>query len=107
MPEKGRGGGGEWGGTTEAEFRRETTQQSVLSSLAGGEGWRGDKLYCDMWAVPPAATYCTACPGKELRSCVLLAIPAAAAASILLNVHKKLKSPKSYSVGRGQSFMYR
>jgi hypothetical protein len=35
----------------------------------------------------PAITYCTACPGKGLLSCELLAILAAAAAGVLLNVH--------------------
>jgi hypothetical protein len=38
---KGCMGGGEWSGTIEAEVRRATTQQSVLFSLAGGEGLEG------------------------------------------------------------------
>jgi hypothetical protein len=33
-------------------------------------------------------SYCTACPGKELLSCELLAMPAAAADCMLQNVHK-------------------
>ncbi len=38
--------------------------------------------------VQPAMPYCTACLGKGLLSCELLAISAAAAAGILLDVHK-------------------
>ncbi len=101
----GKGWGGEWGGTTEAKFRRATTQQSVLSSLAGGRGVEV-RWYCDVCVEPPATTYCTACPAKGLCSCVLLAIAAAAAAGRLPNVHRTPKSPKSRSVGRGQSSMY-
>jgi hypothetical protein len=63
--------------TTEAEYRREPSQHSVLPCLAGVEG--GDDFYCDRQAVPPAVTYCTACRAKELLSCRFLAFPAAAA----------------------------
>jgi hypothetical protein len=41
----------------------------------------------------PAMSYCSACPLKELLSSELLAIPDAAAAGILLNVHKTLTLP--------------
>ncbi len=74
--------------TTEAEGRRELTQHGVLCCLAGGEG-EGGALICPVMgarAVPPAVTYCTACPAKELLSCELLAIPAD---GILLDVHKR------------------
>jgi len=47
--------------------------------LSWGEGWRSDDLYCDRWAVQPPVMYRTACPGKDLLSCKLLAIPSAAA----------------------------
>ncbi len=46
------------GCTTDAEGRRERTQQGVLPCLAGGEGWR--RWYVLWWrAVPPAMSYCT------------------------------------------------
>ncbi len=61
--------------------RRELTQHGALPCHAGGEGWRGDDLYSDGLAVPPAMTYCTACPPRELLSCELMPIPAAAAAA--------------------------
>ncbi len=41
----------------------------------------GDDFYYDGLALPPAMTYCTACPAKELLNCELLAISAAAAAA--------------------------
>ncbi len=42
---------------------------------------------CDGRAVQPAITYCTACPGKGLLSCELLAILLAdAAVGVFLNV---------------------
>jgi hypothetical protein len=76
------------GTTTEAEGRRELTQQGALACQAGGVGKVNDNLYCDGLAVPPSMTYCTAYSAQELLSCKLLANPAAAAADILLNVHK-------------------
>jgi hypothetical protein len=42
-------------------------------------------LYCDGWAVPLAMMYHTPCLGKGLLSCKLLAMPAAAAAGVILN----------------------
>jgi hypothetical protein len=77
--------------------RREWTQHGVLCCLAGLG--RGADLYCGVWVVPPAVTYCTACPAKELLSCKLLAIPAAAAAGILTNVHKTPTWAKSRKEG--------
>ncbi len=44
-----------------------------------GEG--GDDFYYDGLTLPPAMTYCTACPAMELLNCELLAIPSAAAAA--------------------------
>jgi hypothetical protein len=58
-------------------------------------------LDCDGRAVPPVKSYCIGCPGKELLSCVLQAIPAAA--GILLIVHETRQSPKE---GRGQLSVY-
>ncbi len=71
--------------STEAEGRRELTQYGVLGCLAGGEGWGGGAQICTVMG----GSYCTACPTKELLSSELLAIPAAAAAGILLNVVHK------------------
>jgi hypothetical protein len=45
-------------------------------------------------------------PWQELLSWELLAIPAAAAAGILLNVHKTLTSLKLRKNGRGQLSVY-
>jgi hypothetical protein len=47
-------------------------------------------------------TNCTACPGKEQ----LLAIPSAAAAGTLINVHKISTSSKSRKEGRDWVTMY-
>ncbi len=92
--------------TKEAKGCRETTQHSVLPCLAGGEGWSGDDLYCVGRAVPPAImSYCIPCPDKELLSCKLLVIPAAAA-GILLNVHKTPTWPKSREDGKGRQSLY-
>jgi hypothetical protein len=76
--------------TTEAKGRRELTQHGVLCCLARRKGWLISDLYCDGRAIPPAVTYCAACPAKELLNCDFwqTQLLQAAAASILLNVHK-------------------
>ncbi len=86
--------------TTEAKGRRELTQHGVLP-CAGGEGRGDDDLYCDWWAAPPAMIYCTACPAWELLSCERPPNPAAAAADILVNVHKT----PTHKEGRGRHSM--
>jgi hypothetical protein len=63
-----------FGVLTDAEGHREPTQHGVLQCQAGGEG-----------AVPPAMSYCTACPSKELLRCELLAIPAAIYSMLVYN----------------------
>ncbi len=65
--------------TTEAEGRRERTHRGVLPSLAGERG--GGAMICTVIGGPYSLPmmYRTACPGKDLLSCKLLAIPAAAA----------------------------
>jgi hypothetical protein len=75
--------------------------------MAGGEGWGGGgiDLYSDGRAVPPAMTYCTACPVQELFSCELQAIPAATADGLLLNEHKRPTWLKSRWKGRGRHSM--
>ncbi len=92
------------GDTKEAEDRREPTQHSVLPCLAGGEGWRGDDLYCDGHTVQHL--HLDRNPGRELLSCELLAIPAVAVSGVFLNVHKTPTSPKSRKEGRCQLTMY-
>jgi hypothetical protein len=67
---------------TEAEGRREVTQHGALPCLAGGEGRGKDDLYCDGQPKPCRT------PAQELFSYELLENPAAAAADVLLNVHK-------------------
>ncbi len=58
-------------------------------------GWLedSDQAGCDIVrdgrSMPLALTNHTACPGRKLLSCEPLAIPAAAAAGFLLNVHKQ------------------
>jgi hypothetical protein len=58
------------GADTEAKGCREMTQRGVLPYQAGGEGWKSDGLHSHSW---------TPYPNKELLSCELLALPAAAA----------------------------
>jgi hypothetical protein len=68
-----------------------------LAQHGGGPpGWMedSDQAGCDFvhdgWSMPPALTDHTAGPGLGLLSCERLAIPAAAAAAgLLLNVHKQ------------------
>ncbi len=69
--------------------RRKLTQHGVLPCLAGG--WRWFVLW---WAGR------IACPAKELISCELMANPAAAAAGLLLIVHKTPPWAKSHKEGR-------
>ncbi len=66
-----------------------------LGQLGGPLGWleESDPAGCDFvhdgQSMPQALTDHTACPGLGLLSCERLAIPAAAAAGLLLNVHKQ------------------
>ncbi len=52
------------------------------------------------WSMPPALTDHTACPGLGLLSCKRLAIQAAVAAGLLINVHKIPASWKSHMARR-------
>ncbi len=65
-------------------------------------------MYCYERAIPPVVTYRTGRTGKEMLSCELLAILAAAAVGMqgITNVHKTPTLPKSPTDGRGQPSMY-
>jgi hypothetical protein len=76
--------------TKDVENPPKTAAGPALPCLPGGEGFRGDDLYFDGQAVPNRLifrTVCTACPGKVLLSCDLLAI--LPATDKLLNIHKR------------------
>jgi hypothetical protein len=62
-----------------------------LAQHGGPAGWleESEPAGCDGRSMPPTLTDRTTCPGLELLSCEHLAIPAAAAAGLLLNVHKQ------------------
>jgi hypothetical protein len=77
--------------TTEAEGRRELTQHGALAGRTGDGGTRAGRTVCPVW---------------ELLSCELMANQVAAAAVILLRVHKTLKWAKSQKEGRGRHSMY-
>jgi hypothetical protein len=75
--------------TTVAEGLIELDQHGVMPSLTGGEWPVWCDLYCDGRSVPPVLTEWTDhTPSLAwvLLSCKILAIPAAAASSILLNI---------------------
>ncbi len=75
----------DWGAPTETNGRRGLTQHGVLPFLAGRE--RGGTKIRTVIRESYRLRWCTVPPALP-RGCELLANPAAAAAEILLNVHK-------------------